>query len=180
MTARSVICVTTRSIQHATLFLPQALPPLLLTRTSRRILCPKAISCPRTSHLHLPYGLAFSSSFWSRATLYPTSSLPRTSDFISTNNWMARWIGQCALYLEARLLYWRWRERREHDPSCRCRCVSHFHVSSVCKTKLTLSTAGVDNVGKEGKQSSFVADVSETDCHGARNCRRVFWARMLD
>ncbi len=178
MTTRSVICVTTRSIQRATLFLPPALPPLLLTRTSRHIPCSKTICRPRTSYFL--YGLAMSSSFWSRATLYPTSSLPRTSDFISTNNWMARWIGQCALYLEARLLYWRWRERREHDPSYRCRCVSHFHVSSVCKTKLTLTTAGVDNVGKEGKQSSFVADVSETDCHGARNCRRVFWARMLD
>ena len=134
MTTRSVICVTTRSIQRATLFLPPALPPLLLTRTSRHIPCSKTICRPRTSYFL--YGLAMSSSFWSRATLYPTSSLPRTSDFISTNNWMTRWIGRCALYLEARLVYWRWRERREHDPSYRCRCVSHFHVSSVCKTKL--------------------------------------------
>ncbi len=107
-------------------------------------------------------------------TDYLTSSSPRTSDFISTYNWTARRIGRCTLYLEARLLWWRWRERREHDPSCQCQCVSHLHVSSVCKTKLMLTTAGVDNVGKEGKQSLFVADISETDCHDARNCRRVF------
>ncbi len=69
-TTASVICVTARSIQRATLFLSQALSFLLLTRTSRHIPCPKAISRPRTSYLRLPYGLAISSSFWSRATAY--------------------------------------------------------------------------------------------------------------
>lgn len=55
-----------------------------------------------------------------------------------------------------------------------------FMYPLCARQNFALTTAGVDNVGKEGKQSSFVADVSETDCHGARNCRRVFWARMLD
>jgi hypothetical protein len=120
---RSTICVSTRSIQCATLFLPQALPPLLLTRTSRHIPCLKVISRPCTSYLL--YGLVISSSFWNRTTAYPTSSLPHTSDFIRGYNWMAAhftWKRIC--YIE------RWWERREHDPCCRCRCVSHFHVSS--------------------------------------------------